>query len=84
MNETVGPYGLVPPLLVFGDLPKIPDMSIYESTSQEERLKASQKARIEHEKIVAKSIIARGIRKIPPSADYVYKPGEFACGYCEG
>lgn len=85
MNETVGPHGLVPSLLVFGVIPKIPNISQYESPNQKERLKAAQTARATYEKIVAKSIIDRGIKKIPPpSSDHVYRPGDFAYVYREG
>lgn len=59
MNEKVGPYGLVPSLLVFAGIPKIPDISRYKSASQKTRLKAAK----QHEKNMRKSIINRGIKK---------------------
>lgn len=39
----------------------------------------------EYERTVAKSIINRGVTKIaPPSADHVFKPGDFVYVYCKG
>ena len=85
MNETVGPHGLVPSLLVFGVLPEIADMTKYESPIQKGRLRAAKTTREEYEKIVAQSIVNRGLRKIPPqSSDYIYKPGDFVHVYLEG
>ena len=85
MNETVGPHGLVPSLLVFGVLPKIPDITKHECPSQKERLQAAHTARTEYEKIISKSIIDRGLKKIPPpSTDHFYKPGDFVYVYREG
>ncbi len=65
VNDTVGPHGLCPSLLVFGTFPKLPDISPRDFSTQRERKRAMVSARKEYEKIVGKRIIARGIRAIP-------------------
>lgn len=41
INEAIGPYGLVPSILVFGDLPKLPKISSQKFPQQKERLRAA-------------------------------------------
>ena len=76
VNDTAGPDGNVPSLLVFGVLPKIPHVQV-RSTSQEERMKALKLAREEYERIVARRRIQHGLlQKPPPSADFRFSPGQ--------
>ncbi len=85
VNDTVGPHDLCPSLLVFGTLPKLPDISPRDLPTQRERKRAVVSAREEYEKIVGKRIIARDIRAIPPPAvRHKFVPGDFAYVYREG
>ena len=84
MNDTVGPEGLVPSLLVFGALPRLPTISPRDYPSHKERMRAMIVARNEHEKIVARNRVRVGIsRRPPPSANYDIMPGDFVYVYCE-
>ena len=84
MNETVGPLGLVPSLLVFGVLPKLLSVSLREFPNQRDRLRAAATARTEYERIISSMQVQGGIRSIPPpAADRKYSTGEFAYVYRE-
>ncbi len=70
-NDTMGPDGLVPYLLVFGVMPKLPDLSRL-PTTQGQRFAALVTARKEYETIVSKMRVQTGIyRNAPPSSDYI-------------
>lgn len=49
MNDNVGPHGLFTSLLVFGVLPKFPDVSTYESKTKKAPEKNPETARKENE-----------------------------------
>lgn len=85
INSTVGPSGLCPQLLVFGIMPKIPQISPQSFPTQIERMKALQFAQKEYERIVSREIIARGLKKIPPpSSNHKFLPGDYVYVYREG
>jgi hypothetical protein len=74
LNDTAGPVGLVPSLLVFGTLPRTPDAP-KEFPAQRARLQAMKTARAEYERLISIERIQRGLRKqITPAADRVYNP----------
>lgn len=84
MNKTVGPHGLVSTLLTFGVMPKLRDISERDVRAQRERLRAACTARKEYDKFIAKSIVPRGLRTIPPpAADHTYVPRDFVYVYRE-
>lgn len=75
-NDTLGPEGLVPSLLVFGCLPRFPsvDSSI---PAQSDRMTALREARSEMETIVSQLRIRRAIlAKVPRCSDFVLEPGD--------
>eukprot|EP00171_Calliarthron_tuberculosum_P005221 IDg5221t1 len=75
INDTVGPHGLCPSLLVFGILPRLPEITLKDFPSVRERKKALVMARIEYEKHVAAQLISRGKNSIPPqAASHTYLP----------
>lgn len=85
INSTVGPQGLCPQLLVFGVLPRLPDMSMKDFPNHRERMRVLTTARKEFERITAEKVIKRGLRKMPPpAANHVYQPGDFVFVYLEG
>ena len=61
MNDTMVPDGLVPTLLVYGTLTRLPT-SNYIYPDQEARMRAFFLARREYETIVASRSIAMGLR----------------------
>jgi hypothetical protein len=63
LNDTAGPDGLVPSLLVFGVFPISPEIS-REFPAQRSRLKTMHTAREEYEKVIAKERILRGLNKM--------------------
>lgn len=68
MNDTAGPPGLVPTLLVFGCMPRIP-ITPLDLPSQIQRMKAIASARREMSQIMAKQRIAKALRmNVPASA----------------
>jgi hypothetical protein len=77
LNSTMGPEGLVPCLLVFGALPRIPHVNPTHPVSTRRRFTLMRTAREEYTRIVAKSRVAAGLNHQPPaSADEVYEPGD--------
>lgn len=77
MNDTVGPEGLFPSLLVFGVLPRLSYISPRDLPVHEQRLRAMVAARNEHERIVSRSKINPGLRRTPPAAaGYTVQPGD--------
>jgi hypothetical protein len=76
LNDTAGPDGLVPSLLVFGFFPRTPDAP-KEFPAQRARFQAMKTARAEYERLISIERIQRGLRKqINPAADRVYNPGD--------
>lgn len=85
MNDSVGPHGLVPSLLVFGVMPRMPGLATKEFPRQRERLMAARTACAEREKIVSRLQVQRGIKSLPPAAaDHKFLPGDYAYVYREG
>jgi len=84
MNDTVGPDGLVPSLLVFGVLPKLPSISPRDFPEHKERVRAMMTARKKYEQLVSLARVQLGIlKRPPPAADIHVQPGEFVYVYRE-
>lgn len=84
MNETAGPKGLSPMLLVFGVSPRTP-LSTKDLPEQRERMKALKTARIEMAKHVAKARISTAKHSnVPRAADADIKAGVDVLTYREG
>jgi hypothetical protein len=74
MNDTAGPHGLVPSLLLFGVLPRFPEID-GQLPDQDTRLKSMALAREEYEKLISQSRISSSMRKkAPPAANYRFVP----------
>jgi hypothetical protein len=83
LNDTAGPDGLVPSLLVFGALPRPPEIR-KEFPAQRARFQAMHTARAEYERLVSAERIRRGLRKqVTPAADRIYSPGDHVYVYRE-
>ncbi len=77
MNNTLGPEGLVPSSLVFGELPQ--DHTASEIPKQRdtlgERAAMAHAARTEMQRIMARMRVARGLKHaVPRAADESYDP----------
>lgn len=76
INDTMGPNGLIPSLLVFGTLPRFPGIEA-SHPNQRERFQALKTARAEMEAIVAETRIQKALRsKLPPATKYLILPGD--------
>ena len=76
MNDTMGPEGLVPSLLVFGLLPRFPPSST-PLLPHAARMEAMEIARLEMADIVSKLKIQRALRsRAPPASKYIINPGD--------
>ena len=85
VNDTVGPHGLCPTLLVFGVIHKMPDVTPNAVPAQQQRLRAMVTARAEYEKYFGRALVNRGLRSIPPpAADRKYMSGDYVYVYREG
>lgn len=83
MNDTTGPEGLVPSLLVFGILPRFPPTST-RLLSHVDRMEAMELARLEMHSITAKLKIQKALRsKIPPASTYQVNVGDDVYVYKE-
>lgn len=67
MNDTAGPNGLVPTLLVFGVLPRVPIIPS-KLPDQLDRLKLMRSAKKEMAQVIAKSKLTKAMRMNIPSA----------------
>ncbi|CDF36767.1 unnamed protein product [Chondrus crispus] len=67
MNDTAGYHGLVPTLLVFGAMPRIPIVPM-DLPAQMNRMKAMESARKEMASVMAKERLSRAVRMNVPSA----------------
>jgi hypothetical protein len=77
LNITAGPKGLVPILLVFGKLPRLPHVDSV-PLNQADRFKAMHVARAEYEQILAQRRIGMALaNRPPPSSNYVFEPGQW-------
>lgn len=76
INDTAGPDGLVPTLLLFGELPDLPGTGA-KHTDTAERFQMMQAAREEYEDLVSRSRVQTALRsKIPSAASSFYRPGD--------
>jgi len=83
MNDSAGPDGLVPSLLVFGVLPTMPIVRA-RSTTQEQRIEAMAEACNESEKIIAQRCVQHGLQhRPPPATDYRFSVGQLVYAYRE-
>lgn len=83
MNDTMGPEGLVPSLLVFGQLPRFPPHST-PLLSHSERMNAMTIARKEMANITARLRIQKALKsKLPPATKYLINPGDQVYVYSE-
>lgn len=67
MNDTMGPEGIVPSLLVFGNMPRFP-ASPSQNHEQSERIAMMQTARLEMEKITSRLRIKKVLKTKAPKA----------------
>jgi hypothetical protein len=76
MNITAGPEGIVPSLLVFGKLPKVPHVDSV-PPNKADRLVEMHAARAAYEQILAQRRIAAALSKRPPpTSSLVFEPGQ--------
>lgn len=79
MNDTLGPEGLVPLALLFGEFPQIraPGIGLLPRPNLAERANAAETARAEMSSIMAKMCLHRALAHDPPGAALrTYKPGD--------
>lgn len=83
LNDTMGPHGLVPSLLVFGVLPTCP-APVQSRKSQVERFKAMNTARREMEAYVAEQRIKTALKsRLPPATKFNIQLGQSVRVYRE-
>lgn len=83
MNQTAGPRGLVPTLLVFGLIPRMPIAPLPLPT-QQERMKAMEAARREMQALVAKARVRTALAApVPAAANRDVNPGDDVLIYRE-
>lgn len=76
LNDTMGPEGLVPSLLVFGVLPRFPSVNT-ELPDQIARMEALGKARAEAATITAQLRVRKAmLSKVPRNVDLVLQRGD--------
>ena len=76
INDTAGPNGLLPSLLVFGMLPRMPDDD-YTPLNQHERVALMKTARDEYESVIAERSVNVALKKnTPPAAQLRFAPGQ--------
>jgi Reverse transcriptase (RNA-dependent DNA polymerase) len=84
INSTAGPEGLIPSLLVFGLIPRLPSPSITPLLTQQQRFKMISSARAEYQLILARLRIRLGLHTRPPEASSaIYQPGDSCYVYRE-
>ena len=84
VNDTAGPYGLVPSLLVFGMLPRIPNDEPRVHPQQHDRLRAALAARREFERIISAERLRLASRApVTIAADNRFDPGDLVYAYRE-
>lgn len=79
LNDTLGPEGIVPTVLVFGDYPRLYTLSeeLPSRLTNEQRAALVTTARKEMEKHMAELRLRRSLKHNPPPAtDYILKPGD--------
>lgn len=83
MNQTAGPHGLVPTLLVFGVIPRTPVTPVL-LPDQHSRMKAMVDARKQMQAVVAKARLRVALSaNVPAAADRVVNPGDQVLVYRE-
>lgn len=83
MNQTAGPRGLVPTLLVFGVIPRTP-VTTRLLPDQSNRMEAMVKARNEMQALVAKTRLRVALSApVPAAADRAVSPGDKVLAYRE-
>lgn len=83
MNDTMGPEGLVPTLLVYGALPRFSPSST-DLPGHVEKMEAMEIARLEYTDITAKLKIQQALRSnLPPATKYLVSPGDSVYVYKE-
>jgi hypothetical protein len=84
LYSTFGPEELIPALLVFGAIPKLPSPSLLPLLNQNRIFKMLKAAREEYASIVAKMRVQYGLNARPPAAEnQSYQPWDSVCVYCE-
>jgi hypothetical protein len=84
MNSTLGPDGLVPMLLVYGQLPRVPSLASTPILTVKQRISLMATARAEYEQWVAQQRVAIGLSKKPPDVvDRMFAAGEHVYVYRE-
>lgn len=79
MNDTLGPKGLVPSVLVFGKYPPVFARSEVrkECPTSAQRADVATKARTKMEKQMAELRVKRALHHaVPPAAERAYEPGD--------
>ena len=83
MNDTAGSNGLVPTLLVFGVMPRIP-LRKRHLPGMVDRMKAMDAARSEVSKLIARDRLKKAVKSnVPAAADKVIQVGEQVLVYKE-
>lgn len=76
MNDTAGPDGVVPSLLVLGSLPSFPAINM-DVPAQRERMAALQSSREEMASISERLLVKEALHsKLPPFTRYLISPGD--------
>lgn len=79
VNDTLGPEGLVPSALVFGEYPSLRTISepLQESSNLSNRAEVAMAARSEMSKIMAKKRVDHGLHhNLPGAADHTISSGD--------
>jgi len=83
MHKTIGPHGLVPTLLVFGLIPRVP-VSPLRLPTQQDRMRAAETACKEMRAQVARARFQAALRlRVPAAADGDLPVGTSVLVYCE-
>jgi hypothetical protein len=83
LNFLPGPDGLVPVLLIFGVLPRIPELAEAPRLDQKRHFAAMASARAENARLVARRRVETGLhRQVPPAADFLDKITPGSQVYC--
>jgi hypothetical protein len=84
INSIAGPEGLIPALLVFGRIPRLPPPDTIPLLNQKRRFKMMQATKEEYISIVAKLRVRHGLNtQLPEASDHSYTPGDSVYVYRE-
>ena len=82
VNDTAGPRGPVPSLLVFGIQHRVPTDTFQIHKAQYDRIRAAQLVRLEFNRIVSAERVRLASRApVTPATDAIYKPGDLVYAY---